>query len=1743
MTSRRINFAGVEIIALLLSFFALLFACEAMASPYQKCNVPPTMGIGSKPNLLVVMDYSGSMQFPAYFDGDTPFNANGYYSNNIANCLADNIYMTYDRTYSYYGTFESDKYYVYVPTPSGSTTTLDYFRLVTPQPVTTYSITASARGTDDDHIVFTAAGHTFVAGDLVALYDLTSHVTLSTKAVTVTAVGGDTFTVAGTTLTAVKWNGKADTGGSAVKRITGSLIPTTPGDDSTAPGVSGNVLNLAVTSRTDAALKALIGGRSICPECTYDANGALLDGNHDYFLRPQGARTRVQDTSYLFADFYVRPATIVNTPAYPNNAIYPDDYNSGGTYYKDSAGNDRDIFVTIKGQYAGTLNTTHPVYYGKYFEEWTFTLTKRTRVKMTMDGVTSWPGNSYLSIYTVPLAHNGDNNSNQIVSSTSNPASISTDLDPGTYYVRATYGDPTQFVANMSYTLSSNVNLTQQVVSGFAHNGQVLTKIGALPWGRARLKLEPNEKGEKDSRNGVIQRSWGSVRYGFMYYKGDVKDNQGKIVFGLGETNEAKLIGALEGVDRWTTDGLDYTKIYPYYSTPTGEAMWEAYDYYKQQNNMDNADNNNFIQLGKNLDPFYDGDDKPNPCRKNFVLLLSDGVWNGGVDPVKGAHQLWVNDLRTGGVFDPGKQSVETYSILAFSQDPQGTNSMKAVAMYGGFKDIVGCANAGYPYPKSGYPGGSLGSKDMVWPVPECNPAGTYNDTCCREWDTIWDADGDGLFEAKGLPDNYFEASDGKKLEDALLKVIGAITSPLSAASAVATVSQETRAEDVIVRGVFEAIDQSDNDKFLWLGHLEAYLPFTYNDQTVYDFQDDIVPNDFSNPKTVRGLCSRLMGSGPLARHCWDSGEILKMQSPVSHSGRKIFTARFTGRDASNRPIWEHQSLETLNANLLPADFGVTTTFEKDNIINWVRGDDISGSRERKGWILGDIVFSTPVVVGPPKLGNVSKRDPDVNKFLDYLDDESTRPKVVYVGANDGMIHAFLMSTWDDITQKWRLRPSGGAEPSDNDPNIGKELWAYIPSNLLTELKALKETTYGITAGTGSCSHRTMVDLAARHWEVYIKSDHCGTRPDGSPRADAQGRCWRSVIVGGERGGGDVYFAIDITDAYNPILLWEYSVLQNRVVVESDTTACVQSCRNACASAYTTCYNQCCATTYPTTGCNTGTRKTYCKNQCTPAKTTCENNCATNCANAGYKAYVPFRSAYDSLKVLPMSWSQPYLGRIHIPETVKFYYGDPDATGAPNSSQLLEFNSSNNNREVVFMGGGIHLYDKSFDTTPAIEERFKLALFWPNLLMLDIETGYNLFEYVWPVVLNRNSTTFPVKTANSTLNTIPYAMSDVLGLDVWDQVNNVLGDDGYVDRVYVGDMNGYFYGLKFNLAEHFPTPTTTNTMFGVEVNIWPTKPIASADVDEDDYRSELQPITIAPAASFETIPPRAAASAQPALRLIFGTGKYDDVSYGNDDKHDVAKMALYNLRDPVVTTVGGVNYGLPVISSSSSSQVYDSSHNTNFRVQFAPKCGLPNSITSFNTNCDWELSSTDTNTASPLYGLYQGDCCESGNSTCSNPPCYKCIYDFRNPCETGSDGCLTPIDATDAPALGKPGERMLGKPLIAAGMVFLTTFVPPFDPCGFTGEGYLYMFDYMCQPFPPDYVPFPTGNYVVIPAASGGGAPGGYVVKLGAGVPSRPVMDSRGENIIVQMSDGTVKRIKTDLGANKPVQFKGWRER
>jgi type IV pilus assembly protein PilY1 len=147
--------------------------------------------------------------------------------------------------------------------------------------------------------------------------------------------------------------------------------------------------------------------------------------------------------------------------------------------------------------------------------------------------------------------------------------------------------------------------------------------------------------------------------------------------------------------------------------------------------------------------------------------------------------------------------------------------------------------------------------------------------------------------------------------------------------------------------------------------------------------------------------------------------------------------------------------------------------------------------RERDGR-LGDIVHSGPIYVGVPE-----SNWPDVAPFpgtagdtyTEYREAKANRPGVVYVGSNDGMLHGFTRDT-------------------------GNEILAYVPNSLVSS---------NVTEGLHYLSdpayvHRYGVDLGASIADVYAKS-----RPAGSVS-------WKTVLVGGLRGGGRGLFALDVTD-------------------------------------------------------------------------------------------------------------------------------------------------------------------------------------------------------------------------------------------------------------------------------------------------------------------------------------------------------------------------------------------------------------------------------------------------------------------------------------------------------------------------------------------------------------------------------------------------------------------------------------
>ncbi|RYZ92058.1 MAG: transcriptional regulator, partial [Moraxellaceae bacterium] len=157
--------------------------------------------------------------------------------------------------------------------------------------------------------------------------------------------------------------------------------------------------------------------------------------------------------------------------------------------------------------------------------------------------------------------------------------------------------------------------------------------------------------------------------------------------------------------------------------------------------------------------------------------------------------------------------------------------------------------------------------------------------------------------------------------------------------------------------------------------------------------------------------------------------------------------------------------------------------------------DDVAATTASDGlepWLLGDIVHSSPLVVGTPK--SAYDRFYGDDTYTTFRTQYANRRNVVYVGANDGMLHAFNLGKFDAST---------GQYIADANYALGAELWAYVPFNLLPHLKWLAEKSY---------QHNYYMDGPPKSYDVNIfnnDSDH----PGG----------WGTILIAPMRTGGAPY--------------------------------------------------------------------------------------------------------------------------------------------------------------------------------------------------------------------------------------------------------------------------------------------------------------------------------------------------------------------------------------------------------------------------------------------------------------------------------------------------------------------------------------------------------------------------------------------------------------------------------------------
>ncbi|MDO9005176.1 MAG: PilC/PilY family type IV pilus protein [Aquabacterium sp.] len=167
-----------------------------------------------------------------------------------------------------------------------------------------------------------------------------------------------------------------------------------------------------------------------------------------------------------------------------------------------------------------------------------------------------------------------------------------------------------------------------------------------------------------------------------------------------------------------------------------------------------------------------------------------------------------------------------------------------------------------------------------------------------------------------------------------------------------------------------------------------------------------------------------------------------------------------------------------------------------EQLVNWLRGhvdyemsnpdNPLFRKREK---VLGDIVGSQPVYVAGPSFPYADAG------YADFQTLKAGRTPVVYVGANDGMLHAFSAA---------------------DDNNLGKELWAFVPTSVMPRMYRLANTDY-------ANNHQYFVDGTPVIGDISV------------------GGVWKTILVGGLNSGGKGIYALDITDPASPKMLWEFS--------------------------------------------------------------------------------------------------------------------------------------------------------------------------------------------------------------------------------------------------------------------------------------------------------------------------------------------------------------------------------------------------------------------------------------------------------------------------------------------------------------------------------------------------------------------------------------------------------------------------
>jgi hypothetical protein len=632
--------------------------------------------------------------------------------------------------------------------------------------------------------------------------------------------------------------------------------------------------------------------------------------------------------------------------------------------------------------------------------------------------------------------------------------------------------------------------------------------------------------------------------------------------------------------------------------------------------------------------------------------------------------------------------------------------------------------------------------------------------------------------------------------------------------------------------------------------------------------------------------------------HLWDAGQLLlEKQYPASGNDylalddialRRVFYARQMeenqeGEWPRNMRLLDPIHIATENSQPVRFDLwrGLKIPFELDetdptvnalaetranSVVDFIlkvkdgveRSTDVDPPLEvNHTFLLGDIFHSTPVVIGTPSnnlffatdlYGNGTACDENDGTasanpgYRCFFEKQQLRRKMLLVGSNDGMLHAFdagMFRTGNNAKDHWTgsdlvdevLSPHGSF-----DNGTGKELFGYVPRMVLPTLRDMSL----------SKRHAYNVDGTVTVTDAFIDP----VRQDATTFPREIDREWRTVVVGGLREGGRGYFGLDIT--------------QPDPVVEHADLGFVPSTADSGANDP-----------------DSGDFVPVCTASLTEASGTAGLIAPPSEAGCGP---VPFPAVLweftdshyqngkhyfadeerteiqsgdtvietvsgNSHPDLGDTWSTPSTGRIRLCRTGGTAC-DPTPAVAGDDADLIDV-------FVAVVGGGMDEFNKDHDWRSGPPTEFKATGNW--LYMIDLETGEPIYKQ-------------PLEGA---------APSEPAAVDT--------NGDGYLDRIYIGTLAGALYRVDLGpivVAGNDALPALEGQLvrYVDKDGLTPDEPV---------FRSRLLPHVWKPVKLFDANFDGALPSARqrpiyqrPSVIFQAGSGQYV-LAFGTGDRHDL----------------------------------------------------------------------------------------------------------------------------------------------------------------------------------------------------------------------------------------------------------------